>query len=72
MQVEKLVEKMRRSNKGHTFEDLERVLLYLGYKQRKGKGSHYVFIKGQKVIVIAKHKPVSPAAIDDVLDAYDN
>lgn len=62
---------MQRTKHGHTFEDCQKVLEYLGYKVRQGKGSHYRFVKGESFITIAKHRPVDPKAIQDVIRAWE-
>lgn len=70
--VEKIVDKFKRSNKGQRFEDCVKVLEFLGYKMKPGKGDHFKFSKGQDMIVMAKHKPVDPNAINDVIDAWEH
>ena len=71
--IEKVVSKMKQSNKGWDFESCMKVLLELGYDMKPGKGDHFKFSKkGLFMIVIARHRPVSPAAVNDVLDAWDN
>jgi len=71
--IYKIIEKMRNSLHGHKFEDCEKVLLYLGFKMKEAKGSHFKFIKTdlQRPIVIAKHRPLAPGAVKDVLNAFD-
>ena len=37
-----------------------------------GKGSHFKFLKKDRpVIMIARHNPVSPNAINDVIEAWE-
>lgn len=69
--VEKIIDKFRRSLAGHSFNDCEKVLLSMGYKIRKSKGSHCQFSKDKNYITIANHKPVSKDAVKDVLKAWD-
>ncbi|MDR1326813.1 MAG: type II toxin-antitoxin system HicA family toxin [Heliobacteriaceae bacterium] len=68
--IEKIIEKMQHSQHGHKFEDCEKVLLSLGFKMKEGKGSHFKFHHPLMYITIAKHRPVSPGAVKDVLEAY--
>lgn len=71
--IEKIVVKMKRARHGHSFGDCQKVLESKGYKVEAGKGSHFKFFKeGKDMIVIAKHRPVSPQAINDVLRAWED
>lgn len=71
--IEKIISKMRQSNKGWDFESCMKVLVHLGYEMKPGKGDHFKFFKqGQSMIVMARHRPVSPAAVIDVLNAWNN
>lgn len=63
---------MQRTPHGHTFEDCQKVLIAKGYSMKEGKGSHFKFYKeGKEMLVIAKHRPVSPKAVEDVLSAWE-
>ncbi len=68
--AEKIIEKFKRSNKGQKFEDCAKVLEFLGYKMKPGKGDHFKFTKDQNMIVIARHRPVAPGAVNDVIEAW--
>ena len=69
--IEKLISKMKRSKSDFTFEDCEKVLLSLGFVVKAQKGSHFRFDRdGKDFITIAKHIPVSKAAVKDVLEAW--
>lgn len=71
--IEKIVAKMKQSNKGHRFEDCEKVLKAKGYEMKAGKGDHFKFFKtDEAMIVIARHRPVSPNAVNDVIKAWDS
>jgi len=69
--VNKIVEKFKRTQAGHSYKDCEKVLIFLGYKLRKSKSSHCLFSKGAYFITIANHKPISKDAIKDVLEAWE-
>lgn len=73
MKAEKIIAKMKSSNKGHRFEDCEKVLLSIGYNLDRIKGSHHTFVhvQSKQIITIAKHKPVSPNAIKDIIQAWE-
>ena len=67
--VEKVIEKMRQSPFGHTFADCKKVLEYCGFVEKSSKGSHHKFIKPGllRPLIIARHKPIDPAAIKEIL-----
>lgn len=69
--IKKIVDRFKRTLSGHSYDDCEKVLLSLGYKLRKSKGSHCLFSKGAHFITIAKHRPVSKDAVKDVLEAWE-
>ncbi|MDD3012895.1 MAG: hypothetical protein PHC34_04260 [Candidatus Gastranaerophilales bacterium] len=69
--VEKIIDRMKRTKYGHTFEDCQKVLEFKCYTMKEGKGSHFKFFKGQKMIVIAKHRPVDPKAVEDIIRAWE-
>jgi len=69
--VDKIIEKFKKTPAGHSYEDCEKVLLAIGYKLRKSKGSHCQFSKMDSYITIANHRPVSKDAIKDVLKAWE-
>lgn len=71
--ADKIIKNFKNTNKGQSFEDCEKVLNSLGYKTKSGKGSHFKFIKQNKpMIIIARHNPVSPDAVNDVLEIWEN
>lgn len=69
--AEKIITKMKNTKKGHSFEDCEKVLTSIDYIISYSKGSHFTFKNSQTKhrIVIAKHKPIDPKAIIDILEA---
>lgn len=68
----KIIQKFKSSNKSHKYEDCEKVLLSLGYVIKSIKGSHIKFAKKDKpILTIAKHKPMSPDAINDILKVWE-
>lgn len=68
---DKLLEKLLSLNKDLRYEELEKVLISFGYTFYKGKGSHCVFKKGSKVIVIPKHNVIKTVYIKMVKDAIE-
>ena len=71
--IDKIIKNFKNTKKGQSFEDCEKVLKALGYEVKTGKGSHFKFIKtGQPMLIMARHNPVSPDAVDDVLEIWEN
>ena len=68
--VEKIIEKFNLSKFGHTFEECKKVLEYAGFSEKSSKGSHHKFIKQglNRPFILAKHRPIDPAAINEILD----
>jgi len=69
--IEKIVSKMNQCNKGWDFESCLNVLIEAGYEIKLGEGNYFKFFK-KRMIVIARHHPVSPDVVNDVLKAWDN
>jgi hypothetical protein len=70
---EKALAKLRQNPKHVRFEDIERILLRLGFKKRQDGTSHAMFIFGSHILNIPKRKPfVKPKYVDLVLKALDN
>jgi len=66
--VEKIVEKMNRQPHGIRFEEISKVLNYLGYIEVRADGSHHHFRnKNGDVVTIKKSQPVKAAYVKDVL-----
>jgi hypothetical protein len=69
---EKLLAKIRQNPKHVRFDELESILLRLGFKKRQEGTSHAVFFRGQYIVSIPKRKPfVKPKYVDLVLDTLD-
>ncbi len=71
--VEKIIENFKNSKFGHNFEECKKVLEYLGFIEKSSKGSHHKFIKKGllRPFILAKHHPIDPAAIAEILEFYD-
>ena len=70
---EKALAKLRQNPKHVRFEELERILLGLGFKKRQDGTSHAIFVLGKHVLNIPKRKPfVKPKYVAFVLEALDN
>lgn len=55
---EKLIARMWENPRHFRFEEMQSLLLYLGYIQRQGKGSHMYFTKpGGYPISVPYHRP---------------
>ncbi|MBI5841501.1 MAG: toxin HicA [Chloroflexi bacterium] len=57
---EKALAKLRQNPKHVRFEEIERVLLRLGFKKRQDGTSHAVFTLGKHIINVPKRKPFVP------------
>ena len=65
--VQRLYEQVQRTRKNCAFEDIERLLLAVGFTERKGKGSHRIFKLGTMTITIPERKPVKENYVEHVL-----
>ncbi len=69
---EKLLARIRNNVKGVRFEDLNKVLEWTGFRLKRVSGSHHVYVRGNRIVVVARRKPhVSPAAVKEVLGILD-
>ena len=71
--IDKIIEKFRNSQFGHTFEECKKVLEYIGFEEKSSKGSHHKFNKQglNRPFILAKHHPVDPAVIVEILKFID-
>lgn len=71
--VKKIIDKFRNSQFGHTFEDCKKVLEFIGFKETSSRGSHHKFTKQglNRPFILAKHRPIDPAAINEILKFID-
>lgn len=65
--VQRLYEQVVRTRKNCAFEDIERLLLAVGFTSRKGRGSHRIFKFGSTVITIPVRRPVKENYVEHVL-----
>jgi predicted RNA binding protein YcfA (HicA-like mRNA interferase family) len=67
-QTQKLLERFRQNPRNVRFEEMDKLLLSLGFEKRQ-KGSHTTYIlKGQGRITIPFHKPfILPVYVKEVL-----
>jgi predicted RNA binding protein YcfA (HicA-like mRNA interferase family) len=71
-QTEKLLERFRQNPRNVRFEEMDKLLLALGFEKRQ-KGSHATYIlKGQGRITIPFRKPfILPVYVKEVLNLLD-
>ncbi len=71
--VEKIIESFRNTRYGHTFEECKKILESIGFTEKSSRGSHHKFMKSglNRPFIIAKHRPVDPAAITEILEFFD-
>ncbi len=69
---EKALAKLRQSPKHVRFEEIERILLRLGFKKRQDGTSHAAFTFGMHILTIPKRKPfVKPKYVELALEMLD-
>ena len=69
---EKALAKLRQNPRHVRFEELESILLGLGFKKRQDGTSHAMFILGSHIVNIPKRKPfVKPKYVEFALEALD-
>ena len=69
---DKLISRLYTLDRSLRFEELEKILIRLGYResQPSGGSSHFVFRKSdRRTITIPKHNPIKPVYINIVKDA---
>jgi len=71
--IDKIIKSFQSSKFGHTFEECKKVLEYLGFVEKSSRGSHHKFIKQglNRPFILAKHRPIDPAAINEILEMID-
>lgn len=65
--VQRLYDQVLRTRKNCAFEDLERLLLALGFTERKASGSHRIFKRGRIAITIPERRPVKENYVDQII-----
>ncbi len=65
--TERLYEQVVKTRKNCRFEDIERLLLALGFVVRKSGGSHVIFKRGDKTISVPNHRPVKEHYVEEVI-----
>jgi len=69
---EKALAKLRQNPKHVRFEEIEKILLRLGFKKRQDGTSHATFIFGKHIITVPKRKPfVKPKYVELALEMLD-
>lgn len=69
---DKLIERMRRNPRSICFDEIETLLLRLGYVKRQKGSSHAVFTLGSYQVVVPYRKPtVKPVYVQLVLELLD-
>ena len=69
---DKLLERMRRNPRSIRFEEIETLLLGLGFVKRQSASSHTVFTRGPYQVVVPFRRPnVKPVYVELVLALLD-
>jgi predicted RNA binding protein YcfA (HicA-like mRNA interferase family) len=68
---EKLLERFRKNDKNVRFEEMDRLLISLGF-ERRSAGSHFIYRKSKIQITIPQRKPfILPVYVRNVLRVID-
>ncbi|MDA3053191.1 type II toxin-antitoxin system HicA family toxin [Campylobacter sp. JMF_01 NE2] len=68
---EKLIKKLETNPKDVTFDDLDKILILLGYERKNTGGSHFVYRKkNAQTYTLPRQKPMLVCYVKDVLDIY--
>ncbi len=70
--AQRLYEQVVKNRKNCSFEDLENLLLAVGFSERKTTGSHVFFKRGSLAISIPKRKPVKENYVEQVIALIDS
>lgn len=69
---EKALAKLRQNPKHVRFDEIEKILLRLGFKKRQDGTSHATFTFGKHIITVPKRKPfVKPKYVELALEMLD-
>jgi predicted RNA binding protein YcfA (HicA-like mRNA interferase family) len=66
--VQRLYEQVVSTRKNCSYDDLEALLLAVGFTVRKASGSHRIFKNGSLVITVPERKPVKEVYVEHALD----
>jgi predicted RNA binding protein YcfA (HicA-like mRNA interferase family) len=65
--IQRLYEQVQRTRKNCAFEDIERLLLALGFTERKASGSHRIFKLRGLAVSVPQRRPVKENYVDQVI-----
>jgi predicted RNA binding protein YcfA (HicA-like mRNA interferase family) len=65
--IQRLLAAVRSTRNNCRFEDIEKLLLAIGFVERKTKGSHTIFKRESVTISVPRRKPVKEVYVDEVL-----
>jgi predicted RNA binding protein YcfA (HicA-like mRNA interferase family) len=66
--VQRHIDRVIATRKNCSFENLEALLLAVGFVARKTSGSHVIFKNGPHTISVPKRKPVRETYVEQTLD----
>jgi ycfA family protein len=70
--IEKLINRLKTNPKSASFEDLDKILVSLGYERRNSGGSHFVYrMKGAPTQTLPRQKPMKICYVKDTLKIYE-
>jgi len=66
---DKLLAKIQNCPKSVRFDELAKVLEWYGFELDRVKGSHHMYLRGvRRIVVVKRAGHVDPAAVTEVLD----
>lgn len=66
--IEKIIKKMMNQPKGITFAEIKKVLIHIGYVEKRITGSHHHFENEKGLVTTVKREnPVNVEAVKDAL-----
>jgi len=69
---DKAIERLRQNPKSVRFDEIDRLLLSLGFEKRQRGTSHATYSKGRNILTIPFHKPhILPVYVKNVLHILD-
>ncbi|MBC7341771.1 MAG: type II toxin-antitoxin system HicA family toxin [Clostridia bacterium] len=71
--LEKLYEKVKRNPRQVRFDELRKLLLRAGFRERQPRGgsSHYTYVKDGKLITVPRDNPVKPEYVKEAIEALE-
>ncbi len=66
--IQRLQEQVERNRKNCSYDDLEALLVAVGFTVRRASGSHRIFKKGSVTISVPERRPVREVYVEHALN----